>query len=365
MIRKSFPLTRFAIAAVLLAGTGLAAGCTGGEEVQRSAAPADTRPVRVAPVEIAPLGSTVRAVGLLAPKDEARLSFKLGGVIDSIRVEEGASVKQGQVLASLKQAEIGSTVEQARQGATKARRDLDRAKALYADGVATEEQVQDLTTAYAVAAAGLRSAEFNAQYARIEAPADGVVLRKLADANELVQAGQPVLVVGGTERGWIVKTSIADRDVVNVAVGDLAQVTFDAFPGRIFAGRVRQVSSAADPMTGTFPIEVQVDAGGAKFVQGLVAKLGLVPKGAQIASAPVVPLQALLEASGGDAAVFVFDPATNVVRRTTIRIGRISDERIEVLAGVQPGEQIVVDGAAFLEDGEVVRLASALVAAAR
>lgn len=118
-------------------------------------------------------------------------------------------------------------------------------------------------------------------------------------------------------------------------------------------------------MTGTFPIEVQVDAGDAKFVQGLVAKLGLVPKGAQIASAPVVPLQALLEASGDRASVFVFDPATKSVRRTTIRTGRISDERIEVVAGVKPGEQVVVDGASFLEDGEAVRLAGALVADAR
>lgn len=364
MILTNLLLARPATVALLLAGGALLAAC-GGEVAQRSAAETDVRPVRVAPVEIAPLGGTVRAVGLLAPKDEARLSFKLGGVIDSIRVEEGASVKHGQVLASLKQAEIGSTVEQARQAAAKARRDLERAKSLYADGVATEEQVQDLTTAYEVAAAGLRSAEFNAQYARIEAPADGVVLRKLADANELVAAGQPVLVVGGTERGWIVKTSLADRDVVNLAVGDLAQVTFDAFPGRTFAGRVRNVSSAADPMTGTFPIEVQVDGGDAKFVQGLVAKLGLVPRGAQAASAPVVPLQALVEASGGSAVVYVLDPSSGKVKRTAIRTGRIGADRIEVVAGVQPGQQVVVDGAAFLEDGETVRTVAALVAEAR
>lgn len=357
-------LARATAAALLLAGAVLLAGC-GGDAAKHSTTATDARPVRVAPVEIAPLGSTVRAVGLLAPKDEARLSFKLGGVIDSIRVEEGAAVKHGQVLASLKQAEIGSTVEQARQAAAKARRDLERAKSLYADGVATEEQVQDLGTAYEVAAAALRSAEFNAQYARIEAPADGVVLRRLADANELVQAGQPVLVVGGTERGWIVKTALADRDVVNVAVGDLAEVTFDAFPGRTFAGRVRNVSSAADPMTGTFPIEVQVDGGDAKFVQGLVAKLGLVPKGAQIASAPVVPLPALVEASGDSASVYVLDPATSTVKRTVIRTGRIGADRIEVVSGVRPGQQIVVEGAAFLEDGEAVRLAPAVVAEAR
>jgi RND family efflux transporter MFP subunit len=340
-----------ALAAALLT---IIASCS--SRKSEDAAPA-TRTVNVAPVATAPLGDALRAVGLLAPKDEARLSFKVGGVIDSIAVEEGAAVKQGQVLAILKQAEIGAMLEQARQAAAKAERDLGRAKALFADGVATEEQVQDLTTALTVAKAVLHSAEFNSRYARIEAPANGVVLRKLAEANELVQAGQPVLVVSGLERGWIVKTSLADRDIVHVSLGDTVGVAFDAYPGRSFTGRVTNVSSAADAATGTFPIEVQVDAGGTRFVQGLVAKITLAPKGAQTTAATVVPLQALLEANGGEAYVFVFDAAAKTVKRVSIRIGRIAEEQIEVLAGLHPGQQVVIDGAAFLADGEKVRLA--------
>jgi RND family efflux transporter MFP subunit len=318
----------------------------------------ETRTVSIAPVVSTPLGDTVRAVGLLAPKDEVRLSFKVGGLVDAIPVEEGAAVRQGQVLAVLKQAEVGAAVEQARQAATKAARDLARARSLYADGVATEEQVQDLTTAYTVAAAGLRSAEFNARYARIEAPASGIVLRKLAEANELVQAGQPVLIVGGLGRGWIVKTSLADRDIVHVMQGDTVHVTFDAYPGRSFTGRVTNVSSAADAATGTFPIEVQVDAGDTHFVQGLVAKITLAPKDAQKAAAIAVPLQALLEANGDRAYVFVLDPAKNTVKRVAIRTGRLAEQHIEVLSGLQPGEPVVIDGAAFLADGETVRLAA-------
>jgi RND family efflux transporter MFP subunit len=323
---------------------------------------AEQRPVRVAEVATAPLGEQVRAVGLLAPKDEARLGFKVGGVIESIRVEEGAQVRRGQVLASLKQAEIAAGVEQARQSADKARRDLERAQALYADGVATEEQVQDLTTAYRVGQAALRGAEFNAQYARIVAPVDGTVLRRSAEPNELVQAGQPILVVGGTDRGWIVETALADRDIVHAAIGDTARVAFDAWPGRTFAGRVTNVSSAADPQTGTFPIEVQVEPGDAKFVTGLVAKIALEPRGAQVAAAPVVPLRALLEASGDRAHVFVVDPGTGTATRVAIRTGRISGERVEVLDGLALGQQVVIDGAAFLDDGEAVRIAGPVVA---
>jgi RND family efflux transporter MFP subunit len=364
--RASTPAPRVKLAsrAVLAAVALLALGACARDEAPTAAAgdAADPRPVRIVEVANAPLGEQVRAVGLLAPKEEARLAFKVGGVIESIRVEEGAQVKRGQVLASLKQAEISAGVEQARQSADKARRDLERAKALFADGVATEEQVQDLTTAHKVQQAALGSAEFNAQYARIVAPADGVVLRRSAEPNELVQAGQPILTVGGTGRGWIVETSLADRDVVHAAIGDEARVTFDAWPGRTFAGRITNVSSAADPPTGTFPIEVQVDPGDARFVTGLVAKISLQPRGAQVAAAPVVPLRALLEASGDRAHVFVVDPRNGTATRVAIRTGRISGEQVEVLDGLALGQQVVTDGAAFLDDGEAVRIAGPVVA---
>ena len=344
-------------AALALALIAAAAACTRHADPEPATA---ARPVRVAPVASAPLSDAVRAVGVLGPKDEARLAFKTGGVIEAIRVEEGAPVRAGQVLAYVHQTEVGASLEQAHQAAEKAARDLKRGEALFADGVATEEQVQDLTTAYRVASAAERSAEFNAAYARIVAPADGVVLRKLAQANELVQAGQPVLVVGAATRGWVVRIGLADRDVVRFALGDPARVEFDAFPARAFAGRISNLASSADPATGTFTVEIQLEPGGARFVQGLVARVSLAPRAAS--TAEVVPVSALVEANGSEASVFVLDPARNVVHRVLIRIGRLRDGEVEVLDGLAAGAQVVVDGAAFLADGESVRVAAAAAA---
>ncbi len=341
------------LAAPLLAVLGMAA-CSRSHDEQASGNP--LRPVHVAPLTSAALGDSVHAVGLLTPKDEARLSFKVGGVVESVRVEEGTRVKAGQLLAVLKQAEIEAAVEQSRQAADKAARDLARAQALYADGVATLEQVQDLSTAAHVAAAARRSAEFNASYARIVAPAAGVVLRKLAEANELVQAGQPVLVLGGAGRGWIVRLGLADRDAVRVHTGDTARVTFDAWPERVYAGRVSNVASSADAATGTFAIEVQVEPADAGFVQGLVAKVTLSPENRRVVN--ILPLQALVEANGNEASVFVLERARHVVRRVTIHIGRMSGGEVEVLGGLAPGAEVVIDGAAFLENGEAVRIAA-------
>jgi RND family efflux transporter MFP subunit len=171
-----------------------------------------------------------------------------------------------------------------------------------------------------------------------------------------VQAGQTVVVLGGANRGWVVRVGLADRDVVRVREGDPARIEFDAWPGQHFTGRVSNMASAADAGTGTFTVELQVDAGGARFVQGLVAKVALSPKTA--ASSNVIPVQALLEANDKEAGVFVLDPATRVVHRVNIQIGRMSGGEIEVLDGLAQGALVVTDGAAFLENGETVRVSS-------
>ena len=336
------------ITAAMLA-LALAACGDGAQQPERPAA----APVRVATVEQAPAAESLRAVGVLAPADEVRLAFKAGGVIQSITVEQGAPVRKGQVLATLAQDEVASVVAQARAVAEQSARDLERGKSLLADEVATREQVETLETAHEVAEAQLRSALFNARHARIEAPADGIVLRKLAEADEQVAAGQPVIVVGNTSAGWIVRASLADRDVVRVRAGDAAEVTLDAYPGRSFSARVVEIAAAADPQTGTYEMKVSVDPADARFVQGLVAKVTVADPAA--GSVAVVPLSSLLEANGGLATVFVIAKG-DVARKVSVRTGRLLGERIEVLAGLDLGERVVTEGAAWLDDNEPVRV---------
>jgi len=340
-----------------LAAALLAAACSGGGEPAGDG-PAGT-PVRVAEVEQVSLQSSLRAVGVLAPANEVRLSFKTGGVIASIEVEQGQLVRRGQPLASLAQQEVAAAVAQARALADKAERDLERGKALYADEVATREQLDDLTTARDVARANLHAAEFNARFARIEAPADGIVLRKLAEPDELVAAGQPVLLLGDTSGGWIVSASLSDRDIVRVQLGDSARVTLDAYPGQSFTATVTELASAADPRTGTYEMKLSVSPDGARLVQGLVAKVEMT--GAAGSGVPVVPVQALLEADGSEAIVYVVArrEEAEVASRVAIRLGRLVGDRVEVLGGLEAGERVVVEGASYLRDGQAVRVLGA------
>lgn len=338
-------------------GAMFALAACGDAPAPQSTAPTDAAPVRTVPVETARITDSVRAVGILAPRDELRLAFKVGGVIETMSVEAGDRVHEGQTLAVLKRTEVDAAVAQATEAVEKARRDLDRARQLRADEVATQEQVEDLTTAYNVARSNLQSAQFNARFARIDAPADGVVLQRLARASELVQGGQPVLVLGATAEGWIVRVGLADRDAVRVNLGDRAAVSFDAFPGRSFEGRVMRIGSSADPFTGTFEVEIEVAPDGARFARGLVAKVGIALQGAASDTAvTVVPVTAIVEADGPVGTVYVIDAGENVARRRSVTLGRIVGDRVTVLEGLAAGEAVVTDGAAWLIDGRAVRV---------
>ena len=319
-----------------------------------AATPTAARTVRAVPVQAAVLGRSIRAVGVLEPKDKLTLAFKVGGVVARVAVREGDTVRRGAVLAELDRTEIEATVARVAQAEAKAARDRERTKALYTDDVATLEQLEDATTALEVARADLAAVRFNARYARIEAPADGFVVRRSADPSEVVAAGQPVLVVGSLADGWQVRAAVADRDVVRLAIGDRAQVTFDAFPGQTFAAHVLRLAAASDLATGTYDVELAVQPADAPFVQGLVAKVELAPSAAR-ALELTVPVEALLEADGAHATVFVLDgtDATHAARRR-IEIGELAGDRAAVREGLTLGERVITEGASWITDGESV-----------
>lgn len=343
---------------VAVAALALAAGCGSQEhEASQVQAVAPPAPVRAEPVASATVAQQTRAMGVLAPRDEVRLAFKVGGIVERVLVDAGDVVHKDQLLAELKDAEVEAAVAQASEAAEKARRDLDRGRRLRIDEVATEEQVENLTTAYNVARSNLQTARFNARFARIVAPADGVVFERLAEGGELVQPGQPVVVLGATGSGWVVRVGLADRDAVRVESGAAAEVTFDAFPGRVFPGRVTRVGAAADRLTGTFEVEVEVLPDGVRFARGLVAKVAM-PL-AQLpdvtGDATVVPVAALVEADGPRAVVYVIDRERNLARRKEVTLGPILGEQVVVTAGLAVGEPVIVDGATWLTDGRAVR----------
>lgn len=321
-------------------------------------------PVRVAPVAVDRVAVPVTATGTLGPKEDVALSFKIGGVVARVLVDEGQRVRAGQLLASLDFGEIDPGVTRTRAGAEKAERDLARARRLYADSVATREQVENAETARDAAQAELDAATFNRRHAAITAPADGVILRRLAEPGELVESGATVLTLGSRARGQVVRTWLADRDVVRIRTGDRATVRFDAFPDRAFEGRVTEIAAAADPMTGTYRVEIALAAGpgaGAAaasptpaLASGLVAAVEIRPAADQ--SVALVPAESVLEADGTNGVVYTLAADNRSAVRRHVTIAFLSGDRVAIASGLDGVKRIVTEGAAYLDDGSAVEV---------
>jgi len=333
------------------AGAGLTACTSHAEPLSHRATPVHAQAAVSGPAKPA-----IATTGIVGTKDEMRLSFKVAGVIRKIHVEEGQAVHKGDRLAEIEMTEIDAQVSQVRALSEKAKRDLDRGERLYADQVISLEQLQDLRTQASLQAAQLQGVEFNRGYSAITAPQDGVVLRKLAQERELMPAGQAVLVIGAKDRGYVVRAALSDREVVQLKLGDPAEIRMDAFPGQSIEGTISEIANAADEKSGMFPVEVRFNSMPVTLASGLVARLRVFPASGRESALTYVPVSAVVEGDHDRASVFVIDG--NRAKRRDVRVAFIEPSGVALTSGLKPGERVVTDGALYLEDQEQIEVES-------
>lgn len=330
----------------------LVASC-GKKQENKKAEAEEILTVEVQPVSRKSLSEPIIASGVLSSKSEMKLAFKTGGMIRRIYVQEGQSVREGQLLAELDLSEIDAQVRQAKLGLEKSERDLERVKKLYADEATTLTNVQDATTGYDVSKQSVQVAEFNQKLSRIYAPTNGRILRKISEQGELITPFSPAFVLGTGESAYIVNVGLADRDVVKVKIGDIANVYLDAYPNEVFQARITQIAQTVNPATGTFEAELKIQPNGRKLISGFVAKAEI--STGKSASMLAVPIESLVEADKNTAFVYTLN-SNQTVSKTPVNIGSIFGSNVAIVSGISEGTQIVIKGANFLSDGAKVRI---------
>jgi len=294
----------------------------------------------------------VHTSGRLASKAEIKLSFKTGGIISKILVEEGQQVSEGQVLAQLNLSEIQAKVSQAELALEKAGRDHQRVENLYNDSVTTLEQLQNVTTALEIARSNVQVARFNLKYSTITAPANGKILMRLSEANEMTGPGHPVFLFASTDKDWVVKTSITDKDIVRLNYDDSASVKFDAFPDTVFTALLIEKGTAADPYTGTYEVELKVDLdNNDKFSSGFIATVDIYSQYRE--KYFVVPVNALIEGYGSTGTVYITG-SDSTFKKTEVRIRQINKDNMYISDGLSEGMEVITEGSAYLRPYSII-----------
>ncbi|MCF4166064.1 efflux RND transporter periplasmic adaptor subunit [Zavarzinia compransoris] len=336
----------------VLALTALAA-CGDGKAQSAEGTETPPRPVAVAPAVLAPHADDIRGSGFVAYKRELAMSFKIGGVAKDFSVDVGDIVAADQSLAVLDTAEIDAQWREAVANVEKAQRDVARVAPLVENGYASKARLDDARTMLKLAIAGRDSVAFNRSLAEIRAPAAGVILSRMIEPGQIVPAGQPVLTLGDRDSGQVVKVGIADREVVKIALGDVAEVRLPGIETPA-AARVSRIAPKGDMRTGAFMVELSLDDESLVVPSGLVAEVAIRPKAAGAARVVMIPASAILEGFGAEGSVYVVDPETSSVVRRRVLFGSLSGEDVIIRDGLAPGEQVVSAGAGYLRDGDPV-----------
>jgi RND family efflux transporter, MFP subunit len=326
-----------------------------GEQMKAAPAIDDAVPVRIQPVIDTTWAPLLNYSGVMASTAEARLSFKIGGVISKIYVKEGDAVTKGQLLATLDLTEVNAQVQQAIQNVEKAKRDAGRIQNLYNDTVATLEQLQNARTQLQVAEEGLRIAQFNQHYAQIRATENGTILRKLMNEGEMAAPGAPVFFFSGTAgNDWVIRFGVADKDWAVLKKGDRATVELDAYPGKTFSGVVTEIAQGADPLSGTYEVEVKVLPEGHRFATGLFGRVHLQPASRQ--AIKLIPIEAVAEANDKTGYVYSINADRRTVTRHQVTIAFLEKDKAAVADGLDSVREVITDGAGYLTEKSVIKL---------
>lgn len=320
--------------------------------------PASKAPVQPPEVRVVRIGSSstaaeVTAAGTVALRRETALAFTSPGRVVRLAVNEGDRVQRGQLLAALDATTTASTLATARAERVRAAQEYRRSAALLEKGWVTRPRVESAEATLRAAEANERAAGFQSSNARIVAPGSGVVLSRLVEPGQVVDAGTPVIVLGEAASGYVLKLAVPDRDTARLTAGAPAQVSIGALGGEAITGSIIEIAGRADPATGTFLVEIALPAD-PRLRSGQVGTARIVAGGAPDRHLAVPP-SAVFAPRAGQGFVYVVDPTTRKVAARRVTLGETADAAIRVTGGVRSGEVVAVSGIDRLKNGEVIR----------
>jgi multidrug efflux system membrane fusion protein len=191
-------------------------------------------------------------------------------------------------------------------------------------------------------------------YAVLHADRSGVITAVEADVGQVVAAGQTVVRVARESEKEILIT-VPENGLPQLQSSPKIDLTLWAAPDKRYTGKVREISPSADAVTRTYAVRIAVVEADAAMRLGMTASVRVLQAGA--ATAAVLPLTALYQ-KGANAALWVVDPATQVVKLVPVTVGAFREDTATIVSGVKDGDIVVTAGVHKLTQGQKVRVAS-------
>lgn len=326
-----------------LTGCGGHEGRAGSAVSERPEGP----PVAVKTVKAAKVKWAVmeEVVGTVRSKQRAMVEAKVAGRVEQYLAAPGQVVKAGELLARLDTREIAAKVESAQAMLEQADRELVRYRQLVSQNAATRQELEAVEARQKVAAAQVTEAETMLGYGSVTAPFDGVVTRKLAEVGDLAMPGKPLAEVE-SPKGLRFEADLPEAILDRVKMGQQLKVTVTWMTE---TGTVSEIAPIADAVTRTFRVKLDLpDREGLRTGQ-----FGRVAVPVVEAEVLAVPTRAVVK-RGQIEAVHVLREGRAWLR--LVKTGRTQEGMVDLLSGVEEGEDVLNEFPARLGDGQRVEV---------
>ena len=360
----------------------LVVGCSSGH----STATEDVRPVKTMVVAAGDRPTVRSFPGRVEASKMVDLAFQVPGVLVRLPIREGERASKGSVIAQLRQDEFEARLQSMQGQLDQARAQLGAADSRLTNAKTESERYGRLVDSSAVSRSDFDAAQttyhaaqegYNAQQAAVRslegrmaeaklqlgdsilrAPYDGVVAQRLVDEGQNITPNSPVVRFQNVNDIDIVvdvpESFIAD-DIRSSAIQQ-SVAELSVAPGRQFLVHVKEVAQIADPRTQIFEVRFALKApSGITALPGMTANVTITTRGARGPNNRLlVPIAAVAKQDTGEQVVWVLG-SDQAVHRRLVSMGAPTENQIEIVSGLQPGDRIVVAGAPFLREGMKVR----------
>jgi RND family efflux transporter MFP subunit len=327
------------------------------KEQQQRAVVQDSGPVvRLAPVELAAAERTLGIPGEVRGWNQATIYAKVAGYVREVKVDKGTRVKKGDLLAQLESPETDQQVLGARADLQLKLVQAERARKLRPQGFIAQQDLDTAEGALSVSRATLQQLLATQSYEQVRAPFDGVITARYVDPGALVAAGtasnqsvQPLFEVADM-RTVRVQVYVGQDASSDIRPGVPVSIALPDDPGHPIEANVTRTAQGLDARTRTMLVEMDIANEPVRLYPGSYVNVKLRFPGRRT---PLIPGDAL--AWRGDVVYVARLEADNRVKFVRIQTGEDNGRQVQVLSGLQGGEQVVLNPSAELSDGDRVQ----------
>ncbi len=304
--------------------------------------------------------------GKIQATNSADLSTRMMGFVKKVHVNVGDKVKKGQLLVSInntdlqaKKAQVDASIAQAQTAFINAEKNYNRFKNLFASSSISQKEMDDMTTNYQIAKAGLESAkqmknEINAQftYSNIKAPFSGIITNKNIDAGDMANPGMPLISLE-SPKDFEVLAMVPETEISEIEKGTDVNVLVKSIDKTV-KGKVTEVSTSAKNTRGQYLVKVNLEKTNVSILSGMFATVQFPLEQKTKSEMVLIPMDVIVK-NGQLSGVYTVSQ-TNTALLRWLRLGRTYGNNVEVLSGLNANESYIISADGKLFNGAKITI---------